>query len=43
MVHSGRFTEHKSHHSGWFKVFRFGSAIEIWLGPRWILFDLGES
>lgn len=25
-----------SHHKGWFRVFRFRTVVEIWVGDRWM-------
>lgn len=36
-IHSGKFSNPQSHHAGYFKVFRFTGAVEIWLGSRWYL------
>lgn len=35
-IESRRFENPKAHHRGWFRVFRFRWAIEVWLGKRWI-------
>lgn len=35
-VYSGYFADPKSHHEGWFRVFRFSGIVEVWFGHYWI-------
>lgn len=38
-INTGVFDDPKVHHQGWFRVFTFTGAVEIWLGTRWIFID----
>jgi hypothetical protein len=35
-VHSGYFANPKTHHNGWFAVFRGKHILEVWFGHRYV-------
>lgn len=38
LITTGTFSDRKSHHKGYFRVFRFGTrAIELWAGTRYMI------
>lgn len=42
-LENGEFSHPELHHKGWFKVYRFDTAIEVWLGTKWYALHWGRN